>query len=50
MPKQNADDEGYQRMMCPSEAGKAQCSIKPHTMDRSIQLPLVNPEPAQWAR
>lgn len=46
MPKQNVDDESYQRMMCPAEAGKAQCSIKPHTMDRSIQLPLVEPDPS----
>ncbi|MFF0012785.1 hypothetical protein [Streptomyces sp. NPDC005374] len=34
MPKQNADADGYQRMMCPAEAGKAQCSLKPHTMGR----------------
>ncbi|MER5532896.1 hypothetical protein [Streptomyces mirabilis] len=25
MPKENADADGYQRMMCPAEAGKAQC-------------------------
>ncbi|WP_329245394.1 hypothetical protein OIE43_21255 [Streptomyces pseudovenezuelae] len=46
MPKQNADAEGYQRMMCPAEAGKAQCPIKPHTMGRGIHLPLVDPEPS----
>ncbi|MEU0407934.1 hypothetical protein ABZ307_08910 [Streptomyces griseorubiginosus] len=46
MPKQNADGEGYQRMMCPAEAGKAQCPIKPHTMGRGIHLPLVDPEPS----
>ncbi|MEU3522181.1 hypothetical protein ABZ770_44340 [Streptomyces sp. NPDC006654] len=46
MPKQNADADGYQRMMCPAEAGKAQCSLKPHTMGRGIHLPLVDPEPS----
>ncbi|MEV7346930.1 hypothetical protein [Streptomyces sp. NPDC093544] len=46
MPKQNADAGGYQRMMCPAEAGKAQCSIKPDTLGRGIHLPLVDPEPS----
>ncbi|MEV7393825.1 hypothetical protein [Streptomyces sp. NPDC091215] len=46
MPKQNADDEGYQRMMCPADAGKAQCTIKQHTMGRGIHLPLIDPEPS----
>ncbi|MFE4962474.1 hypothetical protein [Streptomyces sp. NPDC056660] len=46
MPKQNADDEGYQRMMCPADAGKAQCSIKQHTVGRGIHLPLIDPEPS----
>ncbi|MFF2512246.1 hypothetical protein [Streptomyces sp. NPDC058086] len=46
MPKENADADGYQRMMCPAEAGKAQCPLKPHTLGRSIRLPLVNPEPS----
>ncbi|MFD8501291.1 hypothetical protein ACFV2L_00860 [Streptomyces sp. NPDC059687] len=45
MPKENPDSDGYQRMMCPAEAGKAQCPIKPHTMGRGIHLPLVDPEP-----
>ncbi|MFE1308299.1 hypothetical protein [Streptomyces sp. NPDC058755] len=46
MPEENADADGYQRMMCPAEAGKAQCSIKPRTMGRGIHLPLVDPEPS----
>ncbi|MGW1507343.1 hypothetical protein ACWCQW_54970 [Streptomyces mirabilis] len=46
MPKENADADGYQRMMCPAEAGKAQCPIKPRTMGRGIHLPLVDPEPS----
>ncbi|MGW5063294.1 ankyrin repeat domain-containing protein [Streptomyces sp. NPDC004096] len=45
MPKENPDSDGYQRMMCPAEAGKAQCPIKPHTVGRGIHLPLVDPEP-----
>ncbi|WP_210585407.1 hypothetical protein [Streptomyces sp. GESEQ-35] len=46
MPKQSADADGYQRMMCPAEAGKAQCLIKPHTLGRGIHLPLIDPEPS----
>ncbi|WP_406171497.1 hypothetical protein [Streptomyces sp. NBC_00996] len=47
MPKENADADGYQRMMCPAEAGKAQCPIKPHTLGRGVQPPpLVDPEPS----
>lgn len=34
MPKENEDPEGHQRMMCPAEAGKAQCPIKPRSMGR----------------
>jgi hypothetical protein len=46
MPKENADADGYQRMMCPAEAGKAQCLIKPDTLGRGIHLPLIDPEPS----
>lgn len=46
MPKENADADDYQRMMCPAEAGKAQCPIKPRTMGRGFHLPLVDPEPS----
>ncbi|MGW9032918.1 hypothetical protein ACWGQ5_55205 [Streptomyces sp. NPDC055722] len=46
MPKENPDTDGYQRMMCPAQAGKAQCPIKPHTLGRDIRLPLVDPEPS----
>ncbi|MER5918683.1 hypothetical protein [Streptomyces mirabilis] len=46
MPKENANADGYQRMMCPAEAGKAQCPRKPHTLGRGIHLPLVDPEPS----
>ncbi|WP_328425876.1 hypothetical protein [Streptomyces sp. NBC_00443] len=46
MPKENADADGYQRMMSPAEASKAQCPIKPHTMGRGIHLPLIDPEPS----
>ncbi|MFC1407591.1 MULTISPECIES: hypothetical protein [Streptacidiphilus] len=45
MPKELPDAEGHQRMMCPAEAGRAQCPLKPHTMGRGIHLPLVDPEP-----
>ncbi|MFF8843443.1 hypothetical protein ACF08N_12035 [Streptomyces sp. NPDC015127] len=46
MPKENEDAEGHQRVMCPAEAGKAQCPIKPRSMGRGIHLPLVDPEPS----
>jgi hypothetical protein len=46
MPKENADADGYQRMTCPAEAGKAQCPLKPDTLGRGIQLPLVDPDPS----
>ncbi|MFJ2397487.1 hypothetical protein ACIOTI_32675 [Streptomyces sp. NPDC087843] len=46
MPMENADADGYQRMMRPAEAGKAQCPLKTHTLGRGIQLPLVDPEPS----
>lgn len=46
MPKEHEDAEGYQRMMCPAEAGKAQCPIKPRSFGRGIHLPLVDPEPS----
>ncbi|MER5909837.1 hypothetical protein ABT124_04855 [Streptomyces sp. NPDC001982] len=46
MPKEHRDNDGYQRMMCPAEAGKAQCPLKPHTLGRGIHLPLVDPEPS----
>ncbi|WP_405881054.1 hypothetical protein OG762_22130 [Streptomyces sp. NBC_01136] len=46
MPKENADADGYQRMMCPAEAGKAQCLIKPDTLGHGIHIPLIDPEPS----
>ncbi|MGW7464965.1 hypothetical protein ACWGJT_09695 [Streptomyces xantholiticus] len=45
-PKENEDAEGHQRVMCPAEAGKAQCPVKPRSMGRGIHLPLVDPEPS----
>lgn len=45
MPKQNADAEGHRRMMCPAEANRTQCPLKPHTLGRGIHLPLVDPLP-----
>ncbi|MFD3582096.1 hypothetical protein [Streptomyces sp. NPDC058683] len=38
----DADDEGYQRMVRPAEAGKAQCPPS----SRGIPLPLVDLEPS----
>ncbi|MFS4092213.1 hypothetical protein [Streptomyces sp. AF1A] len=46
MPKENADSDGYQRMMCPAEAGKAQCLLRPRSLGRGVHLPLVDPEPS----
>lgn len=46
VPKENEDDQGHQRVMCPAEAGKAQCPIKPGTLNRGVHLPLVDPEPS----
>lgn len=45
MPKENEAPDGSRRMMCPAEARKAQCPIKPHTLGRGIHLPLVDPAP-----
>ena len=45
-PKQNTDAEGHRRMMCPAEAGRVQCPLKPHTLARGIHLPLVDPAPS----
>ena len=45
MPKEREDAEGHQRMMCPAEAGKVQCPLKPHTLGRGVHLPLVDPQP-----
>ncbi|MFF3566042.1 hypothetical protein ACFYXS_39050 [Streptomyces sp. NPDC002574] len=44
MPKERQDAEGHQRMMCPVEAGKVQCPLKPRSLGRGIQLPLVDPQ------
>ncbi len=46
MPKEAADDEGHRRMMCPAEARRVQCILKPHTMGTGIHLPLVDPAPS----
>ena len=46
VPKESEDVQGHQRVMCPAEAGKAQCPIKPGTLQRGIHLPLVDPEPS----
>ncbi|MFE2282597.1 hypothetical protein ACFXDJ_00150 [Streptomyces sp. NPDC059443] len=45
MPKQAVDAEGHRRMMCPAEANRTQCPLKPHTLGRGIHLPLVDPLP-----
>ncbi|MER5466823.1 hypothetical protein ABT010_40680, partial [Streptomyces sp. NPDC002668] len=46
MPKESEDAEGHQRVMCPADAGKAQCPIKSRSMGQGIHLPLVDPEPS----
>ncbi|MFJ4011006.1 hypothetical protein [Streptomyces sp. NPDC090026] len=46
MPKQRADAEGHRRMMCPAEANRGQCSLKPYTLGRGIHLPLIDPAPS----
>ncbi|MFE9771218.1 hypothetical protein ACFYOV_06005 [Streptomyces sp. NPDC005931] len=45
MPKQRPDAEGHRRVMCPAEANRAQCPLKPRTLGRGIHLPLVDPAP-----
>ncbi|WP_435060086.1 hypothetical protein [Streptomyces sp. bgisy060] len=46
MPKQRADAEGHRRMMCPAEANRTQCPLKPYTLGRGIHLPLIDPAPS----
>ncbi|MDQ1014502.1 hypothetical protein QFZ43_001051 [Streptomyces afghaniensis] len=46
MPKQRPDADGHRRVMCPAEANRAQCSLKPRTLGRGIHLPLVDPAPS----
>ncbi|MGW6390586.1 hypothetical protein ACWFR1_08770 [Streptomyces sp. NPDC055103] len=46
MPKQRADTEGHRRMMCPAEANRVQCPLKPYTLGRGIHLPLISPDPS----
>ncbi|MEU4091068.1 hypothetical protein [Streptomyces sp. NPDC026673] len=46
MPKESKDAEGHQRMMCPAEAGKVQCPLKPRSLGRGVHLPLVDPQPS----
>ncbi|MEV0925553.1 hypothetical protein AB0I99_10560 [Streptomyces spongiicola] len=46
MPKQRTDAEGHRRMMCPAEANRGQCSLKPYTLGRGIHLPLIDPAPS----
>ncbi|WP_234042453.1 hypothetical protein [Streptomyces marianii] len=46
LPKQRADAEGHRRMMCPAEANRGQCSLKPYTLGRGIHLPLIDLAPA----
>lgn len=45
MPKESPDAEGHRRMMCPAQAKRTQCILKPHTMGRGIELPLVDVTP-----
>ncbi|MFG2655625.1 hypothetical protein [Streptomyces sp. NPDC048425] len=52
MPKENEDPEGHQRVMCPARAGKSQGPVKLRTLNRGIDLPLVdlNPAPSDRSR
>ena len=45
VPKQHEDGEGHQRQMCPAEAGKVQCLLKPRSLGNDPRLPLLDPEP-----
>ncbi len=49
MPKENADAEGHRRMMCPAQAKRTQCTLKPHTMGRGVEIPLVDVTPSPTA-
>ncbi|WP_241518770.1 hypothetical protein [Streptomyces sp. CB03238] len=46
MAKENEDPTGHQRRMCPAEAGKVQCPLKPRSLGQGTHLPLVDPEPS----
>ncbi|WP_282701166.1 hypothetical protein [Streptomyces sp. CC219B] len=46
LPKQAADAEGHRRMMCPAQAGRVQCPLKPHTMGKGVHITLVDVPPS----
>ncbi|MFF4356720.1 hypothetical protein [Streptomyces sp. NPDC001604] len=46
LPKQAADAEGHRRMMCPAQAGRVQCPLKPHTLGKGVHLTLVDVLPS----
>ncbi|MFJ5305191.1 hypothetical protein [Streptomyces sp. NPDC088350] len=44
MAKERTDAEGHRRLMCPAEARRTQCTLKPYTLGRGIHLPLIDPD------
>ncbi|MFE7128343.1 hypothetical protein [Streptomyces sp. NPDC057617] len=49
MPKEKADAEGHRRMMCPAQAQRLQCILKPHTLGSGVEIPLLDIIPSPTA-
>lgn len=50
IPKQNADADGYPRVMCPAEAARPSAPSSPAPWAAASISPLSTRSPAQWAR